>query len=674
MLLPYPSGAGGEARYRDLTFRAFSQLNGVAELDPSMAPSAGGAATDPDFVFYGGDADGTSWTTNTFPATPVACAKQAVGVVPTYNDGSPLLGTNDDSVLFNASDYYAAPNNTFGQVTTEDIVFELVFKTNALAGAKYLAGTRVGGVGWSLATVAGNDVRILIEDASGDVTIASAALNEYTWYHVLFFLNRDGSGQCYVNGDASGAAVDISGRALTISGESDMCIGSRGGGNTPYDSNIAYLAMWKGASWLTSHLNPDTAAERFGLLAGYWPQVANGTSAPNTATRAYQAYTEKIESSKTRLYQVGGEWLRFCQRVDGNSETVNGYLAEPAATNDLDNGDVFAGWTKDDAGDVITDDAALGPDNLTSMATLVCDNTDGDHGIRDATANALSAVNHCVSVVIGTGTADWWRLQNMTVAACYVYFNITTGAFGAVGAGVSEYGFVEGEYLGSGTKVRRPYIRFTGTAAAHTIRVSPCKSGTNATYDGGDGAAVTGYLFGAQVEEGDYPSSIVITAGAAATRLADQLQFKMDDGSLGGVGSEGRGSLEVDFLKPDFSLDTQNDMLFEISDGGAIGDRIITYNNKTANKLTMATRAAGGTSGDASTTSDMCDGNRHRYRLTWATNDVRQVVDGSLEGTEAAADMPDDLDEIDVGMNRANTTQFNGLISDLKIWSRNKVR
>jgi len=658
--------------YADLTFRAFAETNGVARLDTSMVPSAGGAATDPDFIFLGGDADGTDWTTASFPGTPVACTRQAVAVQPTYNDGSPCLSATDDSVLFNESDYYLAPNTTFGQVTTEDFIVEAVFNSGALDAQKVMLATRVGGVGYALYTTAANKLTLAIEDVGGAIDPDTAALDEHTWYHAICFLDRSGSAQFYINGVSSGAATAINAKNGTLDGSTALTLGSRSAGGVPYDSAVAYLAMWKGAAWLTSHLNPDTAAERFGKLAGYWPQVANGTSAPNTSTRAFAAYSEKIESSKTRLYQVGGEWLRYAQRVDANGETVNGYLAEPAATNDLDNGNTFAGWALEDVGDSANDNNDTGPDNDTSMAAFVCDATDGNHGISDATANNLSAANHCGSIVVGTGNATWVKLVNTTVANAHCWFDIANGTVGTKGAGFDEANFVGGEMLGAGTNNRRIYGRFTGTVAAHTLMVRPVDGDADENFSGGNGADITLHLFGAVVEQGDYPTSIIDTNGAAATRLKDQLQFKGDDGSLGGVGSEGRGTIELDVLIPDYDSTSLKHPIY-ITDGGAAADRIY-ISAHTSDGATGILRATAGDNGDLIGSADIYDGERHRIRMTYATDDARLIVDGVLEAQDVAVDVPDNLDEIDVGQSNGSGSQLNGLICDLKIWSRNKVR
>lgn len=661
-------------RYADLSFRCHFGQNGVQFLSPTMTPSAGGTSELPVFRFFGGDADGTDWTTSDYPGTPVACARQAVATPPTYNWGSPYLGADDDSVFFNGSDYYQAPNTSFGQVGTEDFVLEVVAYLSP-SGAGDIITTRTGtGKGWRLysSSATARFYFVVDDDIAGAVNISTSALTLGTWHHLLFFGDRSGSLRIYING-ADNAGNAISGSAGSLDSGNALCIGADTAGAAAHTGALAYAALWTKSSWLTSHLNPDTAKQRFGLLAGYWPQVFKGTATPNTRTRAYAAYSEKIESGSTRLYYMGSEALRIAQRIDGNSETVTGYLAEPAATNDIDQSCTFAGYTLEDAGDSANDNNDTSPDNRTRMAALVCDSTDGNHGISDATPGNLSADLHCFSAYIGEGNATWVKLVNSTVANAHAWFNLSTGAVGTLGAGCSEAGFVGGAYLGpSAVTVRRPYIRFTGTAAPHTFMVRPVDANEGDTFSGGNGADVTLHLFGWQCEQGDYPTSLIETAGAAATRLKDQLQFKGDDGNLGGVGSEERATVEFMYLLPD--TDAQADRhLLSLSDGGSSDDRINFY-AKSDDTQSVYMKEATVEVVNTSNTGDVYDGDRHRMRSEYTTNDFRMMLDGTDALQDTACAVVDNIDRVDVCSSEAGVLQPAGLISDLKIWRRNKRR
>ena len=82
----------------------------------------------------------------------------------------------------------------------------------------------------------------------------------------MLFMDRSGFGQWYVNGVASGAAVDISARSGSITNGEDLTLGAQSTGGGTSDIAISYAAMWKSAAWLDSHLQPTIAAARYAAL------------------------------------------------------------------------------------------------------------------------------------------------------------------------------------------------------------------------------------------------------------------------------------------------------------------------------------------------------------------------------------------------------------------------
>jgi len=279
------------------TFELFkpgdSYLPGVAQLNRILTINS--ISVSPTFVYYGGAANGTNWTAEVGETLTLQS-----GTVPSYNQGSPLLGTDDDSVKFNAGGYYAAAGTSFAQITTEDIVFETVFKHRSLTGAQGIISTRVAGAGW-LFYINSNVPIFFIQDASGTAQQLGAAssLVDGCWYHSIWFVNRDGSCQGYLNGVSNGLAVDFSARQLTLSSGAAFTVGSYSGGGTPCSSNIGYAAIWKSTNWLDTHLQATIASERFTKLTGFYPSIALGTKLPTTATRNSVAMLDKVEEITT---------------------------------------------------------------------------------------------------------------------------------------------------------------------------------------------------------------------------------------------------------------------------------------------------------------------------------------------------------------------------------------
>ncbi len=630
------------------TFRAFSQPSGVGNLNPNL--TINGTTETPVFRYKGGDADGTDID----PWTYGEALDLQAGAVPTYNDGSPGLGPNDDSVKFNAGGFYRADNNTFADVTTDDMVFEAVFK--AVTGVEYMFGKRAA-TGYA-ALFSGGVLYLKIEDAGGNVSTPSAALTPGLWYHVMFFLDRSGSGQCYINGAANGAPAAINAVNGTLTVADPFYLGAATGGGSLFNENVAYAAMWKGAAWLDTHLQAAVAAERFAKFNGCaYAQQADGTALASVKTRAFPAYLDKMEGGVRKLYHVGAEWMRMCSRDDSGAENVQGYLPEPQVENLFDECEDFSAWGKIDAGDTVTDDAAVCPDGRTAAASLVADSTSGAHGVyRNAT---LTADTYTFSIFARPGNQDWLQLQDL-VSTDRCYFDIANGVVGACVGGV---GYIEGPFFGDEGDFYRVCMVFTGTAAAHQMRAFTAVSNGNIAF-AGDGVTVNTYLWGAQVEKNDYMSSLVYTNGATAIRLADELRFIGDDGN---VINNQKGTLACDILYSDLDI-TGSKEVCVLSDGGAGADMIEIYIQQANEQVRVLTSATAGNAGDVQIAGDCVDGAKHEVRARWEANNLTISRDGVASDPDSSCDMPNDIDRIDVGMYANGLYQAQGLIQNFRIF------
>jgi hypothetical protein len=283
----------------------------VANLDPNL--TINGTTVTPTFRYKGGDCDATDCDAWDYGD---ALTRTAVATPPDYNDGSPLLGANDDSVHFNGSDYYQSAAATTGDVTTEDMVVELVAKFDNIAADMWFLDKYVGpaqGWGVRMRNIGTGRLDFLIRDADSGLKIVQSAntLTAGAWYHYLAFVDRSGSVQIYLNGTASGAAVDISAAADTITNNDNLHMGEHQGGASAVTGNIAYAAMWKQDAWLDTHLQATVAAERFARLTGVYAQRNAGNSqVPTTLTRTTTATMRKYTSGVGKLYTVGAGWPR----------------------------------------------------------------------------------------------------------------------------------------------------------------------------------------------------------------------------------------------------------------------------------------------------------------------------------------------------------------------------
>lgn len=656
-----PRAAGG-ARPTFFLFKGLA-FNGVDQLDPNL--TINGQTVTPSLRYKGGDADGTDWA----PWIYGGNTELQVGTAPTLNDGSPLLGSNDDSVCFNEGGYYLDPGNTIGDITTEDMVVEIVLKKGPV-GNLSIAGKRSGDAGWTFDKRSGGEVRFLLDNGiDAPVTLISAALSE-GWIHILIFANKsEGSangGQLYINGVASGSGADFSALG-SITSAASLAIGSRSDGVFDFDSEVAYLAMWQLDAWHQEGASGPAewatiAKERFNRLIGIYPQVAKGTAIPTLQTRATAAYLDKLEDSNTtrKLYQVGPGWMRVVSRLDDASEEIQGYLPEISAENKaLQSEDLDTTWAQIDAGDSVGGSVEV-PNKTTSVtAGLIPDATDGPHGVSQAVT--VTAATWAFSVWGKRGDTDWLLIDNDTIANGKAWFDLNNGVVGTTQAGIIDADIHD---YGDGW-FRCEYI-FTGTAAAHSLEIRMADADNDTAYSEGDGVGVGLYAWGAQCELADHHTSYIPTTTVAVTRNADLLQYKGDDGSIKDTGV---GHLEVTILKG--NQDSESDQyITNISDGGAAGDRISLFERSIDDVALLETRAASGNQGDALGSSDLSDGIKHDIIASWNTDSVGVAVDSVHEGGDDSASTPDALDEIDIGMDAGSANQFNGVIGAFTLFAK----
>ena len=383
---------------------------------------------------------------------------------------------------------------------------------------------------------------------------------------------------------------------------------------------------------------------------------------PIAATRTYPAYIDKVESGVRKLYYVGNEWLRQCYRVDSAAADVKGYLPETAAENLFVQSEVFSGWTKYDAGDAIVDNAAICPDGRTVAASFAADNTNGRHELIDGPS--LTVATYAVSYFMKMGTAlSWVSIRNTTTGA-YCFYNINTGAVGTASGGS---GYIEGPfYSADATPFYRICLAFTAANGVNNINLGLSDADTNFNYSAGDGSTPNIYLWGAQIELGDYMTSPVRTAGSALTRLKDNLQFVAGD-NIGGE-DNGTGTIFCDILFPTKTT-TVAHLAVSISDGGDSADRIMLYGTDGTYSPYVLTAATAGSGGAASITANATNNTKRLIGTSWNTDDLIPMANGASGTPDTSVGIPDDLDRIDIGAGTGGGNQMNGLIQNLRIYA-----
>ena len=236
----------------------------------------------------------------------------------------------------------------------------------------------------------------------------------------------------------------------------------------------------------------------------------------STATRVNKdGYVETASADVPRLdYSLINGVVQDCPHL----------LLEPQRTNLYKYHTLRLETTQSNATKTANTTDVLSPanDNTATKLTTTVKSTEGKSGVIAKTAdgnnhNFTANTDYVSSVFVKKGTFDFiqFTLENFSGFAASVYFDVSTGA---VGTETNATGFIEN--YGNGWY--RCSMKFNlGSNADLSGRVLF----RFAESDGDNNVPRTGaesmYFWGAQLEEGSYPTSLIQTDGTSETRSAD---------------------------------------------------------------------------------------------------------------------------------------------------------
>lgn len=586
--------------------------NGCAQLPAELCIN--NSCVTPLLRYHGRNATTTAWPAWDYGE---ALVKAEVGTDVTPNVDTPFLHTLETAVELNAADYFQASNAAFGEITTQDIVVEMVVGATDVTGNDGYIAKKINtgdNTGWQVIQGGGGDlITMQLDDGADAVSVNSSSLAAQSWNHVIGYFDRSGSGVWYTNAVA-GSAVSIAAAASTLANAATFAVGNSQGG-IRLDSRIACLTVWLHSD-IGTHLQPANATERLQRVAGVWPNVARGSKVATTITRGSPAYLRKRTSGITTLHRVGTGW----PRVERTALGV-GYLQEAASTSvTVQSNDIATSWTELDAGDTQSLNSATLPTGQATADGSIADATDGVHGYSQASPALSSGPVYDWSVFAKAGNQGWAYIDNTTVANATAYFDLDPCAEGTKGAGAIDH-YVE-DYGGGWCRIG---FTFGGTAAAHTVRFLSATADGDNTF-AGDGATVNTSWGGMQLalvtDAGRFVSLIDTTTGSV-TRSADALVFA-DTGNTEPSG----GTVVVTVMIGEHSYANAAGPRFATVGGSAQGV-ILSLSGNTSDNLRCDVNSGSVSQGlPLGPATVLGTGARHTLACTWQTNDIRVWQDG----------------------------------------------
>ena len=196
--------------------------------------------------------------------------------------------------------------------------------------------------------------------------------------------------------------------------------------------------------------------------------------------------------------------------IDGVVQDCPHLLLEPQRTNSLTYSEDFSQWI------------AINSTVLTNQSTA----PDGSNNADKLTKNDAFGLISKFSVPISSGVAYSFSVfaksdtgQNITIRQASgsndvrFYFDLSTQVSGSTGGG-NDLGFLDSKIEDFGNGWYRCTLVCTSNSNTGDFGFYAGRDGTT-TYDGSI------FIFGAQVEQGSYPTSNITTEGSAVTRLVD---------------------------------------------------------------------------------------------------------------------------------------------------------
>lgn len=389
---------------------------------------------------------------------------------------------------------------------------------------------------------------------------------------------------------------------------------------------MAEASLKLGGSWATK----KDSLLGFNDENGNYKPIPFDFTRATTATRVNRdGLIEEIQSGVPRIDFTG----------DGS------LLLEPQRTNLVPNSEDFSAgsWTKTNVS--ITSNATTSPEGIDN-AVQITENTSGLNLYAPSDTLSGSASDYTYSVFLKEGSLRYGGLRainNVFANRFFVNVDLQEGTVTdteTVGSGVTwTYGvesFSDGWY--------RVWITGTNTSGNIDIAVGLSNSATpnyasGLPYYTGTGSDYI-YAYGAQLEVGSYPTSLIKTSGSAVTRNADNCNNTSASSYIGQT--EGTVFYDMDLQ----NIDTNSQYVGVLSDGSSTNR--IQFLNNTAQQWQLFISASTISNNINITTSTNGVG-RYKIAIAYKSGDVSLYINGVLKGSSTETFTFSSLDEIDLG-------------------------
>ena len=376
-----------------------------------------------------------------------------------------------------------------------------------------------------------------------------------------------------------------------------------------------------------------------------YPAVGNGSiSGATDASIFIQDAQTEVGLVSTPYIETGASTaqagiLEDMPRLDySGGATCPSCLLEPQRTNLLTHSEYFDTYTQ--ANLTISTNATTSPEGLQNASKLVSSSGVSIKRIQPSITTS-SATDYIISAFVKKAEWDYFFIygDGTLSSGQNAIWDLENGTITQGSGHTTIESFGEGWY-----KITWKATASGAGSAAPRIGITDNSTGVNSTGDGTSGV----FLYGLQIEEGSYSTSLIPTYGASVTRGADSCS-KTGISSLIGQ-TEGT-------LFADFEIDADNtnnyNRVLAVGDGTSNNRIFIFAQNTEVFRFYVANSGAAQVD-IVSSTSIL--GGRHKVAFAYKANDFIAYVDGVQVGTDTSGTIPS-CSNVYVGTHEAGSTQ-----------------
>ncbi len=322
-----------------------------------------------------------------------------------------------------------------------------------------------------------------------------------------------------------------------------------------------------------------------------------------------------------------------------------GLLIEESRTNLFLESEAFNTWDNVRSSESVTTATADPEGNTTGAAYKLVANTDNNTHRLDKSGFSMS-VSTTYTMSLWAKAAEYTgvslTIADSSNASNGIYFDLSNGTLttGGNAHSGSMIAYPNGWYRCIATYTTPASISF------QQCLIGVLEDGTTKSYAGDNSSGI--YIWGAQLEQGSFPTSYIPTSGSTVTRAADLA--KITGTNFTGFYNDTEGTL---FIHADKS-ESSNDMGVTINNMSSVSDNRIELRLTGSNTSTTRHVINSGGTGYMDSTTNIIDVNR--YSFAFARNNAIPCTNGTLGTLDTVVEMPVGVSQMTIG----STPAFSG--------------